>query len=264
VPSGGGIARRLTNDVGYEMFAHFSPDGKNLAFTGQYDGNTEVYVMPADGGTPKRLTYSATLSRDEVSDRMGPNNIVMGWKDNDHIIYRSRMRQFNDFLGDLMVVDLKGNMPEQLPVPRGGFVSFSPDGKKMAYNRIFREFRTWKRYRGGMADDIWIYDFATKKTEAIAPDPAVDDFPMWSEGKIYFLSDRGEAKRSTSTATMSPPRNCASSRSTPTSTSNSRRSATPRSSTRTAAGSIASTSRRSRPSRFRSASSTTMSAAGRS
>ena len=195
VASDGGIARRLTNDVGYEMFAHFSPDGKHLAFTGQYDGNTEVYVMPSDGGTPKRLTYSATLSRDEVSDRMGPNNIVMGWKDNDHILYRSRMRQFNDFLGDLMVVDLKGNMPEQLPVPRGGFVSFSPDGKKMAYNRIFREFRTWKRYRGGMADDIWIYDFATKKTEAIAPDPAVDDFPMWSQGKIYFLSDRGEAKR---------------------------------------------------------------------
>jgi tricorn protease len=195
VAADGGIARRLTSDVGYEMFAHFSPDGKHLAFTGQYDGNTEVYVMPADGGTPKRLTYSATLSRDEVSDRMGPNNIVMGWKDNDHILYRSRMRQFNDFLGDLMVVDLKGDMPEQLPVPRGGFVSFSPDGKKMAYNRIFREFRTWKRYRGGMADDISIYDFATKKTEAIAPDPAVDDFPMWSGGKIYFLSDRGPAIR---------------------------------------------------------------------
>ena len=195
VSADGGIARRLTSDVGYEMFARFSPDGKHLAFTGQYDGNTEVYVMPSDGGTPRRLTYSATLGRDEVSDRMGPNNIVMGWKDNDHIIYRSRMRQFNDFLGDLLTVDLAGNMPEQIPVPRGGFCSFSPDGKKMAYNRIFREFRTWKRYRGGMADDIWIYDFATKKTEAIAPDPAVDDFPMWSGGKIYFLSDRGEAKR---------------------------------------------------------------------
>ncbi len=78
VPSNGGVARKLTNDAGFEMFAHFSPDGKWIAFTGQYDGNTEVYLMPAEGGIPKRLTFTATLGRDDVSDRMGPNNIVMG------------------------------------------------------------------------------------------------------------------------------------------------------------------------------------------
>jgi tricorn protease len=77
VPAKGGLARRLTSDVGYEMFPRFSPDGKWIAFTGQYDGNTEVYLMPAEGGVPKRLTYTATLERDDVSDRMGPNNIVM-------------------------------------------------------------------------------------------------------------------------------------------------------------------------------------------
>src|SRR5689334_13195668 len=75
VQKSGGVARKLTNDIGYEMFARFSPDGKNIAFTGQYDGNTEVYMIPADGGIPKRLTYTATLGRDQVSDRMGPNNI---------------------------------------------------------------------------------------------------------------------------------------------------------------------------------------------
>ena len=80
VSSKGGTARKLTNDAGYEMFARFSPDGKQIAFTAQYDGNTEVYLMPSEGGIPKRLTYTATLDRDEVSDRMGPNNIVMGWK----------------------------------------------------------------------------------------------------------------------------------------------------------------------------------------
>jgi tricorn protease len=186
----GGVARRLTNHDGYEMFARYSPDGRYLAFTGQYDGNTEVYVMPSDGGRPRRLTFTATLFRDEVSDRMGPNNIVMGWRDSTHIIFRSRMREWNDFIGQLYTVDLEGHMPEQIPVPRGGFCSFSPDGKKMAYNRIFREFRTWKRYRGGMADDIWVHDFETKKTEAIASDPAVDDFPMWHKDRIYFLSDR--------------------------------------------------------------------------
>src|SRR3954454_742080 len=80
VPAVGGVARRLTNHDGFEMFARFSPDGEQIAFTGQYDGNTEVYLMPADGGVPKRLTYTATLGRDDVSDRMGPNNVVMGWK----------------------------------------------------------------------------------------------------------------------------------------------------------------------------------------
>src|SRR5512137_882812 len=79
VAASGGVARRLTSDIGYEMFARFSPDGKWLAFTGQYDGNTEVYLMPSQGGAPKRLTWTATLGRDDVSDRMGPNNLVMGW-----------------------------------------------------------------------------------------------------------------------------------------------------------------------------------------
>src|SRR5690349_15238451 len=97
VPSTGGVARKLTNHDGFEMFARFSPDGKWLAFTGQYDGNTEVYVMPAEGGTPRRLTFTATLGRDDVSDRMGPNNIVIGWHpDGKHILFRSRMRSFND------------------------------------------------------------------------------------------------------------------------------------------------------------------------
>jgi tricorn protease len=195
VSANGGVARRLTSHDGYEMFAHFSPDGKSLAFTGQYDGNTEIYVMPAEGGTPRRLTFTATLGRDEVSDRMGPNNIVMGWKNNTEVIFRSRMKDFNDFIGQLYTVNVKGGLPTQLPVPRGGFCSFSSDGKKLAYNRIFREFRTWKRYRGGMADDVWIYDFDTKKTEAISPNDACDTFPMWSGDKIYFLSDRDEAKR---------------------------------------------------------------------
>src|SRR5262245_50087236 len=91
-PATGGTARRLTSHDGYEMFARFSPDGQWLAFSGQYDGNTEVYVMPAEGGVPKRLTWTATLGRDDVSDRMGPNNIVMGWKhDSKTIIFRSRM-----------------------------------------------------------------------------------------------------------------------------------------------------------------------------
>lgn len=191
VNSNGGVARKLTSDLnGYEMFPRFSPDGKNIAFTGQYDGNTEVYVMPAEGGVPKRVTYTATLDRDDVSDRMGPNNIVMGWKGNDEILFRSRWIDFNAFKGQLYIVNKDGGPSNQLPLPRGGFASYSPDLKKLAYNRTFREFRTWKRYRGGQADEIWIYDFASKKTEKITDNPAQDIIPMWVGNKIYFLSDR--------------------------------------------------------------------------
>ncbi len=195
VPSHGGVARKLTNDVGFEVFPRFSPDGSTIAFTAQYDGNTEVYTMPADGGVPQRVTYTATLGRDDISDRMGPNNIVMTWQDNAHIIYRSRQIEWNDFKGQLFVVPSAGGPSVQLPLPRGGWCSFSPDGKQMAYNRVFREFRTWKRYRGGQADDIWIYDFQTKTTSNITNNPAQDVFPMWSGGKIYFASDRDTNKR---------------------------------------------------------------------
>ncbi|HZP59578.1 MAG TPA: PDZ domain-containing protein, partial [Opitutaceae bacterium] len=188
----GGVARRLTDGPGYAMFPRFSADGAQLAFTAQYDGNTEVYVMPADGGVPKRLTYTATLDRDDVADRMGPNNIVLAWMNTQpRIVFRSRMRSFDDFVGQLYSVGLDAELPRQLPVPRGGFASFSPDDSKMAYNRIFREFRARKHYRGGMADDIWIFDFKTGALENITQDPAQDIIPMWApNGKIYFLSDR--------------------------------------------------------------------------
>jgi tricorn protease len=192
----GGTARRLTSHEGFEMFARFSPDGQSIAFTGQYDGNTEVYLMPAEGGVPQRLSFTATLGRDDVSDRMGPNNIVMAWTpDGQRIVFRSRMRSFNDFIGRLYTVATTAGSLEELPLPRGGFCSFSPDGKKLAYNRVFREFRTWKRYRGGMADDIWIYDFQTKTTENLTNNPAQDIFPMWGGERIYFLSDRDENQR---------------------------------------------------------------------
>ena len=189
--SGNGMARKLTGDKGNELFAKFSPDGKTLAFSGQYDGNTEVYTMPANGGIPQRLTYTATLGRDDVSDRMGPNNIVMTWKsDNSGIIYRSRKASFNDFKGQLYVADIKGGLSKEMPFSVGGFCSYSPDNTKLAMNQVFREFRTWKYYRGGMADDIWIYDFATGKMENITNNVAQDIFPMWHGNKIYFCSDR--------------------------------------------------------------------------
>jgi tricorn protease len=192
VPKEGGTARRLTSGPGYTSFPRFSPDGTQIAFTSQYDGNTEVYVMPAEGGAPKRLTTSATLGRDDISDRMGPNNLVMAWQNTKPlVVFRSRMKSFNDFIGQLFTVGLDAQLPQQLPLPRGGFISFSPDDSKIAYNRVFREFRTWKHYRGGMADDVWIYDFKTGKTENLTNNPAQDICPMWGpDNRIYYTSDR--------------------------------------------------------------------------
>ena len=188
----GGIARRLTSGPGYSSFPRFSADGAQLAFTSHYDGNTEVYAMPAEGGVPKRLTTTATLGRDDISDRMGPNNIVMTWQNTKPLIaFRSRMKSFNSFIGDLYTVGLDAELPLQFPLPRGGFLSFSPDDSKIAFNRVFREFRTWKHYRGGMADDVWLFDFKTGSTTNLTNNPAQDICPMWApDNKIYFISDR--------------------------------------------------------------------------
>lgn len=191
VPISGGVASRLTSHEGYEMFPRFSPNGNYIAFTAQYDGNTEVYIISRKGGDPKRITYTACLPRDDVSDRMGSNNIVMGWtNDGKNVIYRSRNKSFNDFKGHLFLAPIDGGMSIQLPFSTGSWCSYSPDGKKIAFNRVFREFRTWKFYKGGMADDIWIFDFKTKNTVNITQNKSQDIFPMWYKDKIYFLSDR--------------------------------------------------------------------------
>lgn len=189
VPVTGGEAQRLTSHVGYEMFPRFSPDGKTIAFTGQYDGNTEVYAMPADGGEPLRVTYTPTNSRDDLGDRMGPNNIVMTWTpDGSRIVYRNRIS--DGFTGKLYTVDKEGGLSDVIPLPEGGFCSYSPDGKQMAYNRVMREFRTWKYYKGGMADDVWIYNPEKKAVENITDNPAQDIVPMWIGDEIFYISDR--------------------------------------------------------------------------
>src|SRR5256714_11517402 len=123
----GGIARRLTSGPGYTSFPRFSGDGKQLAFTSQYDGNTEVYVMPTEGGEPRRITTTTTVGRDDVSDRMGPNNIVMTWENTKPlVVFRSRMRTYNSFIVELYTPSLDGELPTQLPVPLDGSTLLSP------------------------------------------------------------------------------------------------------------------------------------------
>ena len=189
VPIKGGEARRLTSHVGYEMFGRYSPDGKTIAFTAEYDGNREVYSIPAQGGEPVRLTYTSTNSRDDLGDCMGPNNMVMTWSpDGKKIVFRNRIG--DGFEGLLWTISPDGGMPAQIPLPEGGWCSYSPDGSKLAYNRVMREFRTWKYYRGGMADDIWIYDPQAQTVTNVTNNDAQDIFPMWVGEEIFFASDR--------------------------------------------------------------------------
>jgi tricorn protease len=189
VPLSGGIARRLTSSEGIERYPRFSQNGSEIAFTAEYDGSNEVYVMPASGGIPQRLTYSHTEAN--VAERQGPDIIIMQWTpDGESILYRSRQNSWNILVGQLFTIGKSGGLPKELPLPRGGFASMNSDGTKLAYNRIFREYRTWKRYSGGQADDIWIYDLANGQSENITNNPFQDIIPIWHGDKIYYLSDR--------------------------------------------------------------------------
>lgn len=191
----GGVARRVTSHPGRELFPKFSPDGKWIAFTGQYDGNFNVYVMPAEGGQPRQLTFYQGGA--PLSDRMGINNEVVTWfPDSKRILYLTRFDASNGWTKRPFSISIDGGLPEPLPVTDGGLVSFSADGTKMAYNRIFRNFRQWKRYTGGLAQDITIYDLKNNAVDAVIPHTEyTDSFPMWHGSTIYFTSDRDPEHR---------------------------------------------------------------------
>jgi len=187
----GGEAHRITSDPGRELFPKFSPDGKWIAFTGQYDGNFNVYVIPAQGGQPRQLTFYQGAAA-QLSDRMGVHNEVLTWTpDSKRVVFLSRRDATNGWTKRPFSVSIDGGLPEALPVDQGGLTSFSPDGTKIAYNPIFRNFRTWKRYTGGLAQSISIYDLKNNTVEDLPHTDWTDTFPMWHGDTIYFSSDRG-------------------------------------------------------------------------
>jgi tricorn protease len=179
VPAAGGTARRITSHEGTEYFAKFSPDGSRIAFTGEYDGNRDVYVMPAEGGEPKRLTWHP--GADEV----------IGWTpDGKKIIFRSAAEDPNH-TWHLYFVSPDGGDPEALPIGWACRLSVDPRTGMWAFNRKSRETATWKRYRGGTAPDVWVGDPAKADFHRITDFAGFDMFPMWHDGRIYTLCDRG-------------------------------------------------------------------------
>jgi tricorn protease len=189
-PAGGGAAVRLTAHPGLELFGKFSPDGQQIAFTGQYDGDEQVYVMPASGGVPRQLTYYP--ARGPFPPRGGYDNQVYGWTpDGKKVVFRSlRDADGGRTETTLYTVDAAGGLPVALPMPTSGAGDFAPDGKRLVYSPLFRDFRSWKRYQGGWANDLYIYDLAANTAKIIAASKRTERDPMWIGDKIYFVSDR--------------------------------------------------------------------------
>jgi tricorn protease len=188
-PTAGGTATRLTAHPGMEVFAKFSPDGRWIAFTGQYDGDEQVYVMPAGGGEPKQLTFYP--ARGPLTPRWGYDNQVMGWSnDGASIIFRSQRDSWTLPQSRLYKVSPNGGSPEPLPMPEAGSGDFSADGTKMVYSPRSRDFRTEKRYGGGQANTLYIYDLQTNDARKISEGVRASRDAMWIGDKIYYNSDR--------------------------------------------------------------------------
>jgi tricorn protease len=187
-PSAGGPAHRLTAHPGLEMFPKISPDGRQVAFSAEYTGTRQVYVMSAWGGAPRQLTFYNDVG--PMPPRAGWDAWVMGWTPEGKILVRFNRVPWSQRMGRYFVVDPKGGLETPLELPEGGSASLSADGKRIAYTPVDREFRTWKRTRGGRAQDVWIYDFAADRSERLTDDPATDNFPMWAGNTVYFTSDR--------------------------------------------------------------------------
>jgi len=188
-PATGGTAARLTTHPGQEVFPKFSPDGKWVAFTGQYDGDEQVYVVPTSGGTPTQLTFYP--ARGPLPMRWGYDNQVYGWSPSgDGVLFRSMRYGWDLTDTRLYTVPLTGGLPTALPMPVSGAGDFSPDGQKMVYSPLIRDFRTWKRYQGGWAQDLYIFDLNSFEVTQVTDDARSDRDPMWVGDLIYFCSDR--------------------------------------------------------------------------
>jgi tricorn protease len=187
----GGTATRLTAGPGLEQSARFSPDCTTVAFTGEYGGDDQVYTIPAGGGEPRQLTFYP--AKGPLPQRWGFDNQVYGWTpDGKSVLFRSYEESTNESSPRLYTVSADGGLPVALPMPVAGVGRYSPDGRQIVYSPKFRDFRTWNRYVGGWAQDLYIYDFATKSARNITNDPNTDRDPVWIGGRIYFLADRGE------------------------------------------------------------------------
>jgi len=173
--------RRLTTDDGIETNPAFSPDGKLVAFNAQYDGNVDVYLVSIDGGVPQRLTWHPGA------------DIVQGFTtDGRRVLFASGRAAFTAAHQQLYTVPIEGGLEEMLPIPNASQATYSPDGRRIAYNPLPPAFQQWKQYRGGRVSQIWLYNTVGHAIEHV-PQPAArsnDVDPMWMGDTVFMRSDR--------------------------------------------------------------------------
>jgi tricorn protease len=174
-PLSGGMARRLTSALGEERFAMYSPDGRWIAFSGNYDGNTDVYVIPAGGGEPRRLTFHPWL------------DYVAAWSPNGRVVFRSP--RTSGRLWQCYSIPPEGGWPEMLPIDQAAHITFEPGGDRIAYTRYSMGFHRWKRYKGGLAEDIWVGSLKDHDYRKVTNNVGNDATPMWYKGRIYYTRD---------------------------------------------------------------------------
>ena len=196
VPRAGGTAMRLTSAAGQDLFPRASPDGKWIAYTEASNAGTDVWVIPATGGAARRLTYRPATEAG-TGGRHGPDNMVVTWTpDSKSVVYLSKREQWNSWIQDAYQVPVAGGVPTKLPLDSAvGLMTYGPDGHSIAYNRIFRNFRTWKRYNGGLAQQVFTYDFDRRHLTQVTDWSGTNTSPMWVGNKIYYLSDQDTNRR---------------------------------------------------------------------
>ena len=177
VPKTGGTARPLTSAAGAETMPRFSPDGTKVAFGGNYDGARDIYVMPTAGGSPVRVTHHPAA--EQVNEWTRDGGLVFTASGMEGIARESRLYKVKE----------TGGLPEALPVPYGTNGAISPDGEWLAYTPHSIDNRTWKRYRGGMQTDVWVYNLRNGEAKRVTDYEGIDTLPMWNGGTLYYLSD---------------------------------------------------------------------------
>jgi tricorn protease-like protein/C-terminal processing protease CtpA/Prc len=186
-PKTGGMASPLSTRPGRESFPRFSPDGKTIAFMASYEGNSELYTLPVEGGEAFRVTHHPGTET------------LAGWTPDGRLLFLSNAMAGLDRTTQLYTVSPTGGMPERLPVPYGAFGSISQDGQWLAYTLHSTDSRTWKRYRGGMATDVWLFNLNDRTSRRITDWEGTDTLPMWGSGAkagvVYYLSDAGPEHR---------------------------------------------------------------------
>jgi tricorn protease len=189
VSSNGGDAKRLTSHEGLELFPKISPNGTLIAFSAEYSGSRQIFVMPVEGGIPKQLTYYNSVG--QMPPRGGFDNVVLDWTaDSKNILIRSNRTEFGERSGKYFLVNVDGGLEQELQIVNGGFAALSPDAKKICFTPVDREFRSWKRYKGGRATELWVYDLEKDISEQITHFAGSDQWPVWDNNMIYFASDR--------------------------------------------------------------------------